>query len=286
MFERYTEKARRVIFFARYEASQYGSPYIETEHLLLGLLREDKALAMQVLPAGAGESIHKQIDAATPACTNIPTRTDLPLNNESQRVLAYSAEEAERLADKHIGSEHLLLALLREKNCFAERMLRERGVKLAELRVKIGEIASELRLSLGNYSARAKGFSIPIRGTVEIHGSAWDAGYVRDAVGRCQEYSWHWHKRSWHPRDVVIAVKSEASSFELSLAEDTENFRLVKGGWKKDHCAICRWELFESKEDPEHGSGYTNGREWLCTECYEKFWKGPNFFSSAYSEIT
>jgi ATP-dependent Clp protease ATP-binding subunit ClpA len=45
MFKRYTEKARRVIFFARYEASQYGSPYIETEHLLLGLLREDRALA-------------------------------------------------------------------------------------------------------------------------------------------------------------------------------------------------------------------------------------------------
>src|SRR5260370_234880 len=49
MFERYTEKARRVIFFARYEASQFGSPYIETEHLLLGLLRETKALATRFL---------------------------------------------------------------------------------------------------------------------------------------------------------------------------------------------------------------------------------------------
>src|SRR4029077_2551616 len=49
MFERYTDKARRVIFFARYEASQYGSPYIETEHLLLGLLREDRALASRFL---------------------------------------------------------------------------------------------------------------------------------------------------------------------------------------------------------------------------------------------
>jgi len=49
VFERYTEKARRVIFFARYEASQYGSPYIETEHLLLGLMREDKALANRFL---------------------------------------------------------------------------------------------------------------------------------------------------------------------------------------------------------------------------------------------
>jgi len=58
MFERYTEKARRVIFFARYEASQFGSPYIETEHLLLGLLREDKALANRFLRSHAAvESI-------------------------------------------------------------------------------------------------------------------------------------------------------------------------------------------------------------------------------------
>src|SRR5947209_11689901 len=58
VFERYTEKARRVIFFARYEASQYGSPYIETEHLLLGLMREDKALANRFLrQQGSIESI-------------------------------------------------------------------------------------------------------------------------------------------------------------------------------------------------------------------------------------
>ena len=56
MFERYTEKARRVIFFARYEASRYGSPCIETEHLLLGLLREDASLRWRLLPnAGSGE---------------------------------------------------------------------------------------------------------------------------------------------------------------------------------------------------------------------------------------
>ena len=66
MFERYTEKARRVIFFARYEASQFGSPYIETEHLLLGLLREDKALTNRFLRSHASvESIRKQIEAHT-----------------------------------------------------------------------------------------------------------------------------------------------------------------------------------------------------------------------------
>ena len=63
MFERYTEKARRVIFFARYEASQFGSADIETEHLLLGLLREDKALTNRILRSHASvESIRKQME--------------------------------------------------------------------------------------------------------------------------------------------------------------------------------------------------------------------------------
>jgi ATP-dependent Clp protease ATP-binding subunit ClpC len=65
MFERYTEKARRTIFFGRYEASEFGSPYIETEHLLLGLLREDKGLANRFLPSGESVvSIRKKIESA------------------------------------------------------------------------------------------------------------------------------------------------------------------------------------------------------------------------------
>jgi len=95
MFERYTEKARRVIFFARYEASQFGSPYIETEHLLLGLLREDKALTNRFLRSHASvESIRKQIEAHTTIREKVSTSVDLPLSNECKRVLAYAAEEA------------------------------------------------------------------------------------------------------------------------------------------------------------------------------------------------
>ncbi len=96
MFERYTEKARRVIFFARYEASQFGSPYIETEHLLLGLLREDKALSNRFLRSHASvESIRKQIEAHTTIREKVSTSVDLPLSNECKRVLAYAAEEAQ-----------------------------------------------------------------------------------------------------------------------------------------------------------------------------------------------
>jgi ATP-dependent Clp protease ATP-binding subunit ClpC len=129
MFERYTEKARRVVFFARYEASQFGSPYIETEHLLLGLLREDKALTNRFLRShNAVESIRKQVYAHTAAREKISTSVDLPLSNECKRVLAYAAEEAERLGHKHIGVEHLFLGLLREEKCFATKLLKERGI--------------------------------------------------------------------------------------------------------------------------------------------------------------
>src|SRR6476619_2973409 len=131
MFERYTEKARRVIFFARYEASQFGSPYIETEHLLLGLLREDKALTNRFLRSHASvESIRKQIEGHTTIREKLSTSVDLPLSNECKRVLAYAAEEAERLSHRHIGTEHLLVGLLREEKCFAAQILHERGLRL------------------------------------------------------------------------------------------------------------------------------------------------------------
>ena len=138
MFERYTEKARRIIFFARYEASQFGSPYIETEHILLGLLREDKALTNRFLPSRASvESIRKQIEGQTIARAKTSTSVDLPLSNESKRALAYAGEEAERLANKHIGTEHLLLGLLRKEKCFAAQILIERSLRLIQIREEL-----------------------------------------------------------------------------------------------------------------------------------------------------
>jgi ATP-dependent Clp protease ATP-binding subunit ClpC len=144
MFERYTEKARRVIFFARYEASQFGSPYIETEHLLLGLLREDKALTNRFLRSHASvESIRKQIEGHTTIREKVSTSVDLPLSNECKRVLAYAAEEAERLSHKHIGTEHLLLGLLREEKCFAAEILHERGLRLSTVREELARTTQE-----------------------------------------------------------------------------------------------------------------------------------------------
>lgn len=137
MFERFTEQARRTIFFARYEASNLGVTFIETEHLLLGLLRQDKRLAVRFLhSAELLDSIREQIkdDSVLP---RISTSVDMPLSHESKRVLAYAAEEMERLNHRHIGTEHLLLGLLREENGLAARMLVERGLSVASVREEL-----------------------------------------------------------------------------------------------------------------------------------------------------
>src|SRR5256714_12820266 len=138
MFERYTERARRVIFFARYEASQFGSTTIETEHLLLGLIREDKNLTNRFLRNHSSiESIRKESEGRTTIREKVSTSIDLPLSNECKRILAYAAEEAERLNHRHIGTEHLLLGILREEKCVAAEILHERGLRLNAIREEL-----------------------------------------------------------------------------------------------------------------------------------------------------
>lgn len=86
MFERYTEKARRAIFFARYEASQFGSPTIDTKHLLLGLLRESVHITRGLPPEALG-TIRAQIAARPSSGEQISTSVDLPLSKSARRVL-------------------------------------------------------------------------------------------------------------------------------------------------------------------------------------------------------
>src|SRR5947208_7704660 len=139
MFERYTEKARRVIFFARYEASQFGAPAIEPEHLLLGLMREDKTLTGRFFPRAqiTIESIRREIEGRTLLRERIPTSVELPLAPETKRVLHYSHEESDRLQHRHIGTDHLLLGLLREERSMAAQIFFERVLRLAAVREEI-----------------------------------------------------------------------------------------------------------------------------------------------------
>ena len=96
MFERYTERARRVLFFARYEASQLGSVPIETEHLLLGLIREGKGLTSRIFARShlSLENIRKEIEGRTVYREKVSTSVEIPFSAETKRVLQFAAEEA------------------------------------------------------------------------------------------------------------------------------------------------------------------------------------------------
>lgn len=139
MFERYTEPAKRVIFYSRYMAAQTGSPKIETEHLLLGLLRADMVLAQRFLGSPwAAEQVWREVEHKKPLHPPIPAGVDLPLSPEGKHVLRLAAEEADQLSSKKIRTEHLLLGLLREEGCFAAELLNGRGVHLVSTREELG----------------------------------------------------------------------------------------------------------------------------------------------------
>jgi ATP-dependent Clp protease ATP-binding subunit ClpC len=116
MFERYTEKARRTVFYARFEAAQAGAAYISPVHMLLGLLRDDPDLFTPFLHEGAtAETLRTELAAKQPkARKQVSASVDLPLSIEAKRCLAYGAEHSERLGQRHIGTIHLLLGVLRE----------------------------------------------------------------------------------------------------------------------------------------------------------------------------
>lgn len=141
MFDRYTELARRTLFYARFEAGQLGGNSIETEHLLLGLIRESGATVGRILvDAGlAYRAVRQSIEGLTKhrLKSQIPTSVEIPISGETQRVLQYAAEEADGLGHRQIGTEHLLLGLLREHGTIAEHCLAQNGLSLDRLRKQI-----------------------------------------------------------------------------------------------------------------------------------------------------
>jgi len=296
MFERFTEKARRVIFFARYEASSLGTPYIDTQHLLLGLLREDKSLIRQVLPNLDYESARQDMaERVGPKQANVPTSVDLPLAEDAENALKYAMEEADRLNSKHIDTGHLLLGLLHNSDFESAKFLSRFGANLGSLRKRVEALRLRTGLTeLESPSARtvfpayvrrfAQAPGSPPPDIIEIHGKKWFTEIIQQAVTRLTSDAWLWERKLWQPRDVVYEKNGKRLSFDLTLAQDTEKFLLVKNGWKKDNCAICRWELFESN-DPAHGTGFTNGRDWICEECHTRF-IANDFFASPYSDFT
>ena len=140
MWQRFTERARRVILLGQEEAGKMNSGHVGTEHLLLGLVRENEGVAAQVLTK-MGVSLQKvrtEIEGEVQPGSD-PTSGEPKLTPKAKRVLELAADEARRMRHNYIGTEHLLLALLREKDGLAATVLRRLGLNLEKARAQVME---------------------------------------------------------------------------------------------------------------------------------------------------
>ncbi|MHC4982278.1 MAG: ATP-dependent Clp protease ATP-binding subunit [Planctomycetota bacterium] len=139
MFERFTERARRVIALANQEAQRFNHEYIGTEHVLLGLVKEGTGVGPNVLK-NLGVDLHKvrmEVEKLVKAGPDMVTMGKLPQTPRAKKVLEYAIEEARNLSHNYVGTEHLLLGLLREHDGVAAQVLMNLGLKLEEVREEV-----------------------------------------------------------------------------------------------------------------------------------------------------
>jgi uncharacterized protein (TIGR03435 family) len=145
VFERYTERARRVLFLARYETGRAGSSAVEPEHLLLALVRERSGLSGRIFERArvSPDEVRNAIESRTTRREAISSEDELPLSSSTKRVLELTAQESDRLLHNYIGTEHLLLGILREDRSLAASILAERGLRVDQVRDEIVMLLSE-----------------------------------------------------------------------------------------------------------------------------------------------
>jgi ATP-dependent Clp protease ATP-binding subunit ClpA len=138
VFERFTERAREVVVFAQDEARRLGHDYIGTEHLLLGLLREEEGLAARVLEEFevTVEEVRAQVDRLVGRGSQAATG-QIPFTPRAKRVLELSLREAIALDDNYIGTEHVLLGLARERDSIAMQILRDFDVDSKQIQTEL-----------------------------------------------------------------------------------------------------------------------------------------------------
>jgi len=136
MFEKFTEKAKRILFLARYEASQQGSKQINSEHILLGLLKEAEEITRELFTRAnvSMDLLQAELERRSSFREKLSTSVEIPFSAETNKVLQYAEEEADRLMHANIGTEHILLGLLRMEDSTVGRMLAERGMRLFAVR--------------------------------------------------------------------------------------------------------------------------------------------------------
>jgi ATP-dependent Clp protease ATP-binding subunit ClpC len=145
MFERFTERARKVIILAREEAIRLGHNFVGTEHLLLGLIREGDGLAVAILKKLNVNisAVKAEIEKIVSAGSEFSPAGEIPFTPQAKKVLEYAISEARSLGHNYIGTEHLLLGLIREGEGIASLVLRDFGVSVAAAKAQAQELLGE-----------------------------------------------------------------------------------------------------------------------------------------------
>ncbi|MGH7371322.1 MAG: Clp protease N-terminal domain-containing protein, partial [Candidatus Methylomirabilales bacterium] len=145
MFERFTERARKVIILAREEAIRLGHNFVGTEHLLLGLVREGDGLAMAILKKLSVNlsTLKGEVEKVVSVGTQVSPAGEVPFTPQAKKVLEYAISEARSMGHNYIGTEHLLLGLVREGEGIASLVLRDVGVTVAAAKAQAQELLGE-----------------------------------------------------------------------------------------------------------------------------------------------
>src|SRR3989441_5236694 len=139
MYERFTDRARKVMQLANQEAQRFNHEYIGTEHILLGLVKEGSGVAANVLKNLDIDlrKIRLEVEKIVQAGPDMVTMGKLPQTPRAKKVIEYSIEEARNLNHNYVGTEHLLLGLLREQEGVAAQVLMNLGLKLEDVREEV-----------------------------------------------------------------------------------------------------------------------------------------------------
>ncbi len=156
MWQRFTERARKVVFYAQEEAQKFGEGYVSTEHLLLGLVRESDSVAARVLEK-LGVSLNRirsEVEKQLPRGDARPNQ-DMTLTPRAKRVIDLAYDEARNLNNNYIGTEHLLLGLIREGDGLAGRVLSKLGVELEKARREVMTLQDNDTQAKSGFGTRA-----------------------------------------------------------------------------------------------------------------------------------
>jgi len=139
MFERFTDRARKVMALANQEAQRFNHEYVGTEHILLGLVKEGQGVAANVLHNLQVDlkKIRLEVEKIVKSGPNMVTMGKLPQTPRAKKVIEFAIEEARNLGHNYVGTEHLLLGLLREHDGVAAQVLMNLGLKLDDVRTEV-----------------------------------------------------------------------------------------------------------------------------------------------------